>query len=37
MATDPQTYPYETHLDIRFPQGALVDVPPVVAAVTHPW
>jgi mannose-6-phosphate isomerase-like protein (cupin superfamily) len=36
-AKGPETYPYETHLDILFPQGALVDVPPVVAAVTHPW
>jgi len=30
-------YPYETHLDIRFAPLEVVDVPAVVAAVTHPW
>ncbi|MDM7914012.1 MAG: cupin domain-containing protein [Candidatus Eisenbacteria bacterium] len=28
---------YETHLDIRFGPLEIVDVPAVVAAVTHPW
>ena len=32
-----QPFPYETHLDIRFPPLALVDVPGLVAAVDHPW
>ena len=30
-------YPYATHLDIKFPPLALVDVPGLVAAVDHPW
>ena len=33
---EPQ-YPYETHLDVRFGPLEVVDVPAVVAAVTHPW
>ena len=33
---DPQ-YPYETHLDVRVGPLEVVDVPAVVAAVTHPW
>jgi mannose-6-phosphate isomerase-like protein (cupin superfamily) len=37
VASGPEAYPYETHLDILFPPGVLVDVPPVVAAVNHPW
>ena len=32
-----QSYPYETHLDIKFPALTVVDVPAVVAAVKHPW
>ena len=32
-----QSYPYETHLDIKFPALAVVDVPALVAATTHPW
>jgi len=32
-----QEFPYETHLDIKFPPLALVDVPGLVAAVDHPW
>jgi mannose-6-phosphate isomerase-like protein (cupin superfamily) len=35
--TDPATYPYETHLDIRFPAGELVDLQPIVDGVKHPW
>ncbi len=30
-------YPYDTHLDIRFKQLEVVDVPGVVRTVTHPW
>ena len=37
MAAGMQDHPYETHLDIRYPQGEVVDVPALVAAVTHPW
>jgi len=32
-----QAFPYATHLDIKFPPLALVDVPGLVAAVDHPW
>ncbi|HXY33788.1 MAG TPA: cupin domain-containing protein [Planctomycetaceae bacterium] len=32
-----QDYPYETHLDIRYPQGELVDVNGLVEACRHPW
>lgn len=31
------TYPYETHLDIKFPQGKRFDVPALLKTVTHPW
>jgi mannose-6-phosphate isomerase-like protein (cupin superfamily) len=30
-------YPYETRLDIHYRQLELVDVPALVAAVTHKW
>jgi mannose-6-phosphate isomerase-like protein (cupin superfamily) len=30
-------YPYETRLDVRFAPMEVVDVPAVVAQVTHPW
>jgi mannose-6-phosphate isomerase-like protein (cupin superfamily) len=33
----PKGFSYDTRLDIRFPQLTVVDVPAVVAAVTHPW
>ena len=36
-ATESPKYPYETHLDILYPALARVDVPALVAAVTHPW
>ena len=32
-----RNYPYATHLDVKFPPLALVDVPGLVAAVDHPW
>jgi mannose-6-phosphate isomerase-like protein (cupin superfamily) len=34
---DPATYPYETHLDIKFAPLSVVDVPGLVAGVRHPW
>lgn len=36
-ALDPASYPYETHLDIKFPPLSVVDVPALVAQVSHPW
>jgi mannose-6-phosphate isomerase-like protein (cupin superfamily) len=32
-----RTYPYETHLDIRFPPLTHIALDPLIAAVTHPW
>jgi mannose-6-phosphate isomerase-like protein (cupin superfamily) len=32
-----ENYPYETHLDIRFQPGELVDVNALVAACRHSW
>jgi mannose-6-phosphate isomerase-like protein (cupin superfamily) len=32
-----QSYPYATHLDIRFPALSVVDVPSLVAACTDRW
>jgi mannose-6-phosphate isomerase-like protein (cupin superfamily) len=37
MAAEPSAYPYETHLDIRYPPLEVVDVPALVDAVQHPW
>ena len=34
---DPQSYAYDTHLNVHYPPLALVDVPALVAAATHPW
>jgi len=34
---DPASYPYETHLDIKFAPLSVVDVPTLVAEVQHPW
>jgi len=31
------SYPYETHLDIRFAPLEVVDVPALVEACVHPW
>ena len=36
MAATP-AYPYATHLDVKFPQLALVDVPSLVKACTDRW
>ena len=30
-------HPYETHLNILFPQLAVIDLPKLVSGVTHPW
>lgn len=35
--TEPTAYPYETHLDIKFPPLSRVDVPALVRGNTHPW
>jgi mannose-6-phosphate isomerase-like protein (cupin superfamily) len=35
--TDPAAFPYETHLDIKFQALELVDLPPLIQSVTHPW
>jgi hypothetical protein len=36
MSTQP-TYPYATHLDIKFPALAKVDVPSLIKACTDQW
>jgi mannose-6-phosphate isomerase-like protein (cupin superfamily) len=35
--SDSETYPYATHLDIKFPALSLVDVSPLVEACTDRW
>lgn len=37
MADAPKTYPYDTHLDVRYPPLEVIDVPALAAACTHPW
>jgi mannose-6-phosphate isomerase-like protein (cupin superfamily) len=43
MSTDesdekaPGDYPYQTHLNVLYPPLAVIDVPGLVAACTHPW
>jgi mannose-6-phosphate isomerase-like protein (cupin superfamily) len=37
MKTDPQNYPYATHLDIRYSPLELVDVPALVAVCKDRW
>ena len=32
-----QTYPYATHLDVKFPALSVVDVPGLVRACTDQW
>jgi mannose-6-phosphate isomerase-like protein (cupin superfamily) len=34
---DRSEFPYDTRLDIRYGPGEIVDVPALVATVTHPW
>ncbi|HTR97052.1 MAG TPA: cupin domain-containing protein [Candidatus Acidoferrales bacterium] len=36
-AATPDSYPYETHLDVRFGPLEVVDTPALIAAVGHPW
>jgi mannose-6-phosphate isomerase-like protein (cupin superfamily) len=36
-ARESAAYPYETHLDIRYPPLDVVNVPALVAQVRHPW
>jgi mannose-6-phosphate isomerase-like protein (cupin superfamily) len=35
--SEPQTYPYATYLDVKFPPLTVVDVPQLVQANTHKW
>lgn len=35
--SDPSTFPYATHLDIRFPAMTTIALDPVIAAVTDRW
>jgi len=35
--SNPQSFPYTTRLDIKFPALGLVDVPPLVKACTDAW
>ncbi|HEY2787684.1 MAG TPA: cupin domain-containing protein [Fimbriiglobus sp.] len=35
--TDPKNFPYDTHLDVKFPALTVIDVPGLAAATTHPW
>jgi len=35
--SNPADFPYETHLDVKFKALELVDLPPLIQAVTHPW
>jgi mannose-6-phosphate isomerase-like protein (cupin superfamily) len=34
---DPSPYPYDTRLNVLYPPLEVVDVPALVAAVSHPW
>jgi mannose-6-phosphate isomerase-like protein (cupin superfamily) len=36
-AREVDSYPYETHLDVRFAQLTKFDLHSVIAAVQHPW
>jgi hypothetical protein len=37
IMSEPQTYPYATYLNVRFPALSLVDVPGLVDACTERW
>jgi mannose-6-phosphate isomerase-like protein (cupin superfamily) len=37
MATPPDSYPYVTHLDIRYPPLEVIDLPLIVDAVRDRW
>ena len=34
---NPEDFPYQTILDVRYPPLEVVDVPALVGAVDHPW
>ena len=34
---DAPSYPYDTHLDIRYRPLEVIDLPALVGAATHPW
>ena len=35
--SQPEDFPYQTILDVRYPPLEVVDVPALVGAVAHPW
>jgi mannose-6-phosphate isomerase-like protein (cupin superfamily) len=35
--SEPESYPYATFLDVKYPALTVVDVPDLVTACTHPW
>lgn len=37
VGNNPKDFPYETHLDVKFPALSVVDVPELIKAVRHPW
>jgi mannose-6-phosphate isomerase-like protein (cupin superfamily) len=37
MTSNSADFPYETHLDVRFPALEKLALDPLVAAVSHPW
>ena len=37
MAKAPESFPYETHLDVRYAPLERIDIPSLAAATTHPW
>jgi Cupin domain len=37
MLESPSNHPYDTRLNVLYPQLEVVDVPTLVAACTHPW
>lgn len=37
VTQEPASFPYETHLDIKFEPLSVVDVPALIAEVRHPW
>ena len=32
-----ESYPYETHLDVRYEHLQVIDLPEVITGVSHPW
>src|SRR5438270_6784301 len=35
--SETESYRYETHLDVRYEQLQVIDLPEVINAVSHPW